>query len=178
MAIICNETTTRRDRRRREGRVYFFTPAALRPQYLQVYLSDREEMLYEDLADLWRPEFSITTTGAMDARTYRRVATGIPCYLDRHPSASQLERFGRTEQDDLFTRDIWNFAEEQLVKDTWVIVCKSIDPDGQRSVDYGKCWTCAGDRQPIERTSRRSAGCTIIVAVAQPELPNGVDLGP
>jgi len=177
--IICNEPANLRDRRRRMGRVVLLAAPSLRGPYLaDPWLTFRQEILFDDLADIYRAERGMSAAGKADTSpTYRRVATGVPCHLNRNPSRSLLERMGRVEQDDMFTLDIWEFAEDQEIADTWVIVCKSVRPGTSTgNQNYGKAWACQGDKQPITASTEREAGRSIIIAVSMPALPSGISL--
>ena len=178
--ILVNEPASIAERRKREGRIFRLGLPSQSPPYLvKPVMSFRQTVLYQDLCDLWRPERPMTAAGVSGEPVYRRVATGIPCFLDRHPSASQLERFGRIEQDDLFTRDIWNFAEDQEVADAWCIVCKSVRPGTTiPNGDWGRAWMTAGDSQLITDNPDRMVGRVIISAIGQSALPETVEVGP
>lgn len=128
---------------------------------------------FKHRVDLWEPVRTAAGDGDVSARVYQPRYSSVPCYLERMPSADQMEMFGRTEQDDLFTRDEWWFHEHQEIGSTWAIVLRIIDANGDEHPDYGRVWLCAGDSRKWVDTIGRE-GHLEIVAIAQPVTPEGL----
>ena len=121
--------------------------------------------------DLWEPVRTISGTDLHEVQYLPRF-TNVPGWQTRMPSASQVEDFGRTEQDDLFTRDLFFFHEHQPIDDTWLIILRTVDSHGVQHPEWGKAWICAGDAR-IFTDAIGDEGHRQIVAVAQPEPPEG-----
>ena len=129
--------------------------------------------MFKHKADIWEPVRSSALDGDVSPAAYLPRFQAVPCWCTRMPSASQVEMFGRTEQDDLFTRDLWFFHEAQEIGDSWLIVLRTVDSHGVQHPDYGKAWICAGDDR-VFVDSIGDEGHRQIVAVAQPVMPEGV----
>lgn len=127
-------------------------------------------------ADLWSPCY---TTGADKKKIftgYRLRFLSIRCFLDRSPSVDQLAHFGRFEQDDIFTLDIWHFDDDQAIAGSWLVVNRSLNPNGSRPDDYGKGWLTRGGYRLILDSPGAPGGHKQIVASQEPELPQGVSV--
>jgi len=136
-------------------------------------LSLWQSLILVERCDLWEPTRTAGTNGDMGVAVYRKKWANVPCYQVRKVSVTQTENFGRTEQDNEFTRDTWWFHEAQEVNDTWAIVMKAVDREGVNHPDFDRAWLAAGDSR-IQIDAILDEGHREIESVAQPVLPNGV----
>jgi hypothetical protein len=121
-----------------------------------------QRIMFVHTCDLWQK--TVTPSGS----TYTKRWANVPFWLTRNPSASQVERYGRVEMDDLFTRDLGFFHQDQPIDDTWVLVNKT-----SNHPEYGKSWAAAGDAR-IFPNGIGEEGHRQVQLVAQPALPDGV----
>jgi hypothetical protein len=134
-----------------------------------------EESLLQHTVDLWKPARTLTGVDWSQV-SYRNAPeqAAVRCFHNRNPSVSQLEMFGRTEQDDIFTLDVFWFPVGQVVDEGWVIVEKSLNPDGSQAQDFGEGFVCRGGFRPLRDLPYAPGGHVEIVASSLPKLYAGI----
>lgn len=131
------------------------------------------EALFQHAFDLWKPDRILSGVQWSQA-TYTLQESAVPCFLNRNPSVSQLEMFGRTEQDDIFTIDIVWFGPGQAIDEAWVLVNRTVLPNGENSADYGRLWVTRGGPRVLNDLPDAAFGHVEIVAASTPIVPSGV----
>lgn len=135
-----------------------------------------QERLFTQTFSLWIPlAVTLSAAGRASETTYSLSASGVSGYIVRNPSTSDTDpALGRFEADMIFTQDIFWFDISQTIDEKWVIVNKTVMPNGVNHPDYGKGWITRG--QPRRQASITGVGMghTEIYGTSLPVLPSGV----
>ena len=136
-------------------------------------LTPREELLYEHLADLYRPATAIAAAKP-GPRMYTLAYSSVRCWFEIKNSPSVAMPIGRVESDIVFAIDNIHFAEDQEIDDTWWIKNVSVLPDGTSSILFGRWWIVRSEPQRFISTSRRHGGRNIVMASQESRPPLGL----
>lgn len=131
-------------------------------------LTDRQQILYQNYVDLWRRNVSVVSDGTV-TESFTKAYSNVQCYKQPRSSLSSIEEFGRAEHDIFGTHDIFHFAEDQAIDDTWVIVDKT-----PGSSTLNKCWVCRGNPTWIQGIGDRQAGKRYSEASYLETPPDGI----
>lgn len=122
--------------------------------------------------DVWRSRRSISS--GRPTETWRRVATGVPVYLESKPSQfTQVGGGVQSEGDNLFTQDWLHFKPDADIEPYDVVKFTST-VNGQSDTEFavlkGAYWRIRGDLQPhVWRASKK-----IFLSIRLATPPNGV----
>lgn len=136
-------------------------------------LSWWQEIEFQAVVDLWEPTRTSASDGDLSAPIFVKRWQNVPCFERHNRSAGDPELMGRIEQQDFFTRAEYHFHQYQEIGDTWAIVLKTIDLDGNRHPDYGKVWVCTGEPE-IFVNQWFDEGFQRVVAQGEEIPPEGV----
>lgn len=131
-------------------------------------LTERQLILYKNYVDLWRRSVTVASGGTL-TEVFTKVYSGVWCYKQPRSSISSVEEFGRIEHDIFGTHDVFHFAEDQEIDDSWLIVDKT-----PGSSTLNKTWICRGNPTWIQGIGDRQAGKRFIQASFLENAPEGV----
>lgn len=116
-------------------------------------LNARQQRLYNDLVDIYVPS-SLAVDGTTRRLTtdpkYPSTATyaSVTCgFFSTQENPSLVQPIGRSNQDNIFTMDLFKFDAAQDINDTYVIQLKTVGHP-----QYGQWWIVVGGAEI--RTSR------------------------
>ncbi len=138
-------------------------------------LSPRQELLYEDICNIWRPSRSKnSSTAVVGDESYEPVDTDVPCYFTFNPSQDDVAEFGRYERDIILTLDLIHFPKDVEIDSDYIVKNLSLHEDGTPSKNYGRYWKVRGNARAFQKRTRRQAGKQMVLASATAEVPPGV----
>jgi len=136
----------------------------------------RHQRLFRHLADLWRPAFPIPAGEFPGDTQYELAEADVPCLFDTKSAVDRPELLGLIEGEDMITVDTVRFPAGTEIDSSWVVVNKSLTPEGAEGLNYGRGWVVKGapvrdeDWSPSARSGMVEAYVTRL-----PALPAGVE---
>lgn len=137
-------------------------------------LSTAQRRAYTHLADLWEVTNAIAAGAFPSDPSYGAapVLTAVPAYRRTKSAVDAPEILGLVEGEDMITVDVWRFPVNVELSSSWIIIDRSLTPDGDPGQNYGLGWVAKGD--PVREedwTARRKSGIVEAYASRLVELP-------
>lgn len=130
----------------------------------------RQIRCYQHKCDVWR-----ATRGANGYETWALISVDRICLYQFTPNVSDvIPGIGRVKRTSEFTNDTLHFVADENVKETDIVINRTILPDGTRSRMWGVGHRLLGDSQMIESSGGRRANKQSFPAQVEEQLPDGV----
>lgn len=126
---------------------------------------------YAHLVDLW--SYSSPNSGGVNADiSYALATANVACYIFRH---SRAESESLTGALDINAATI-HFDPLTVLASNWIAIEKTLDYLGNRSPNYGKCFSVQANPTVRSEIRRRDAGELKALCFEEPLLPAGVSV--
>ena len=131
-----------------------------------------QAITFKHLADLWEPVEVQNASGDTEGQQWVQRWQGVPNYMVAQPNVPVLIGIGQVAEHTIFTYDVRWWDDKQPIDSNWVIVDRSVNPDGTLTRNYGLAWV-------VQETHRKTAnsifdeGHRETVSEALPPLPYG-----
>lgn len=113
----------------------------------------RHRRLFKHRADLWEPDLPLPPDGRPESTTYTLVLSNVPCLRD---TKSAIDTPGGViaviESDDMMTADTFRFPPGVPLDSSWLVIDRSLTPNGQPGLKYNQTWICKGEPVTEEDT--------------------------
>ena len=122
-------------------------------------LTPRQKILYKDVVTIYKMT-STTADGSKVAQDpkYAAVLNNVPCHLFATPEVDEPQAIGRNKQVNIFTLDVFNFAADVDIADTYVI--QLLTPNHPQK---GLCWMVEGNSKLLVSSGRRHANVQMVL---------------
>jgi hypothetical protein len=137
-------------------------------------LSERQDIAFQHTVDLYRPSRVIAADGKPGPEQYTLAEAGVRCHREATANLSEITAFGRLEGGFLLTIEQFHFGEDQEIEDSWLIVDRSLRPDGTHGSFYGRIWGVRSQPQEFMQSPTREGGKKIVKASEQKETVIGL----
>lgn len=136
-------------------------------------LTRRQTIAYRHKCDLWQPTRTINaSTGAVAAETYTLAYSGVSCLYDYTDNYSDVSPgAGRVKRPNLMTTDKIHFDSNQTLSDGWIVVNRTLLPDGSRSTLYNAASRVLGSPNVAESSGNRRAQKQLVYATTLEKPP-------
>jgi hypothetical protein len=136
----------------------------------------RQSIAYKHTVDLWQPTRTINaTTGAPSDESYTLAYSGVKCLWDYTNNYSDVPTAaGRVKRPNLMTTDSIHFESSQQVEEGWIIVNRTLLPDGSQSQLYNDVSRILGSANFAESSGNRRANKKVMYATTLEKAPSTI----
>jgi hypothetical protein len=139
-------------------------------------LSPRQEELYQDTFDIWRPVVSNSPQTALaGTEYYTKIASNVAGYLQLEPNVNEPSVAGRIQRKIIYTMDLIHFDRDQEIDADYIVKNTSRNEDDTPGRNYGRFWRVLGQARSFNSRVDREMGKQSVLASSELEPPAGVE---